>query len=84
MSTIAQLGVPAEAFALRETLPRVPDVEVEAERVVAHDEERVMPFVWAAGTSTPSRTPSPTNSTSPIRRSPSDSCGDTATSSPTC
>ncbi|NEU55743.1 bacterio-opsin activator domain-containing protein [Halorussus sp. MSC15.2] len=49
MSTIAQLGVPAETFALRETLPRVPDVEVAAERVVAHDEGRVMPFVWAAG-----------------------------------
>ncbi|WP_435176141.1 bacterio-opsin activator domain-containing protein [Halorussus sp. AFM4] len=49
MSTIAQLGVPAEAFALRETLPEVPDVEVEAERVVAHDDGRVMPFVWAAG-----------------------------------
>ncbi|UPW01208.1 helix-turn-helix domain-containing protein [Halorussus gelatinilyticus] len=49
MSTIAQLGVPAEEFALRGTLSRVPDVTVEAERVVAHDEERVMPFVWAAG-----------------------------------
>ncbi|WP_137284755.1 helix-turn-helix domain-containing protein [Halorussus salinisoli] len=49
MSTIAQLGIPAETFALRETLPRVPDVEVEAERVVAHDENRIMPFVWAAG-----------------------------------
>ncbi|NHN59940.1 MULTISPECIES: bacterio-opsin activator domain-containing protein [Halorussus] len=49
MSTIAQLGVPAEAFALRETLPRVSDVAVEAERVVAHDDGRVMPFVWASG-----------------------------------
>ncbi|UPV75131.1 helix-turn-helix domain-containing protein [Halorussus limi] len=49
MSTIAQLAIPAEEFALRETLPRVPDVAVEAERVVAHDEGRVMPFVWAAG-----------------------------------
>ncbi|WP_135853788.1 helix-turn-helix domain-containing protein [Halorussus salinus] len=49
MSTIAQLGIPAEEFALRETLSRVPDVTVEAERVVAHDDERVMPFVWAAG-----------------------------------
>lgn len=47
MSTIAQFGVPAETFALRETLPAVPGVTVEAERVVAHD-DRVMPFVWAA------------------------------------
>src|SRR6056297_3558648 len=44
MSTIAQLGIPAEEFALRETLSRVPDVTVEAERVVAHDDGRVMPF----------------------------------------
>jgi predicted DNA binding protein len=48
MSTIAQLGFPTETFALRETLPAVPDVKVEAERVVAHADERVMPFVWAA------------------------------------
>lgn len=48
VSTVAQLGVPAETFALRETLPAVPDASVEAERVVAHDDQRVMPFVWAA------------------------------------
>ncbi|MFC4550143.1 MULTISPECIES: bacterio-opsin activator domain-containing protein [Halorussus] len=49
MSTIVQLGVPAEEFALRETLPKVGDVEVQAERVVAHDRESVMPFCWATG-----------------------------------
>lgn len=49
MSTIAQLGVPTSEFALRETLPNVPAVEVEAERVVAHGRDRVMPFCWASG-----------------------------------
>ena len=49
MSTIVQLGIPAEEFALRETLPKVGDVEVQAERVVAHGRESVMPFCWAAG-----------------------------------
>lgn len=49
MSTIAQLGVPTSEFALRETLPKEPGVEIEAERVVAHGRDRVMPFCWAAG-----------------------------------
>lgn len=49
MSTIAQLGVSTSEFALRETLTAVPDVTVEAERVVAHDDDSVMPFCWASG-----------------------------------
>lgn len=46
MSTIAAIRVPAEEFALAETLSRVPGVEFETVRVVAHD-DRVLPLVWA-------------------------------------
>lgn len=46
---MVQFGIPAEEFALRATLPRVPDVVVKAERVVATDADHVMPFLWAAG-----------------------------------
>lgn len=49
MSTIAQFRVPVESFALREALPRAPDVEVEVERVATHGEDRVLPFLWASG-----------------------------------
>lgn len=48
MSTIANIELPAEEFALRETLATVPDAEFEVERVVAHDDERVMPFLWVS------------------------------------
>jgi hypothetical protein len=47
MSTIAGIGIPAEEFALAETLSRVPGVEFETVRVVAHDDDRVLPLVWA-------------------------------------
>lgn len=46
MSTIAELTVPAREFALQDTLAAVPNVEFEVERVVAHGEGRLMPFVW--------------------------------------
>jgi predicted DNA binding protein len=49
MSTIAEVSLPAAEFALYETLETVPDVQFEIERVVAHESERVMPFVWATG-----------------------------------
>ena len=49
MSTIAELTVPAEEFALRQTLERLPEVEVEVERVVAYDPDHVMPYVWFSG-----------------------------------
>ena len=48
MSTIAELTLPAAEFALHETLETVPEAKFEIERVVAHDSQRVMPFVWAA------------------------------------
>jgi hypothetical protein len=47
VSTIAEIRLPAEEFALAATLSRVPNVEFETVRVVAHDDERVLPLVWA-------------------------------------
>ena len=47
--TIAELELPADEFALWETLRSVENVEFEIERVVAHDPEHVMPYVWASG-----------------------------------
>jgi predicted DNA binding protein len=48
MSTIANIGLPADEFALYDCLVAVPDLELDVERVVAHDDERVMPFVWVS------------------------------------
>lgn len=49
MSTIAELTVPADEFALRETLESVDDIAVEIERVVAHGPDSVMPYLWISG-----------------------------------
>jgi predicted DNA binding protein len=49
MSTIAEVTLPASEFALHATLEAVPNVQFEIERVVAHETDRVMPFVWANG-----------------------------------
>ncbi|WP_331233793.1 helix-turn-helix domain-containing protein [Natronorarus salvus] len=46
MATIAEFDVASEEFALSETRGEVPDAEFEVERVVAHDRDRLMPFVW--------------------------------------
>ena len=46
MSTIAELVVPADEFALARTLETVPDLEADVERVVAYDPDQVMPYVW--------------------------------------
>lgn len=46
MGTIAELTMPAAEFALRDTLVGVPDADFEIERVAAHREERLIPFVW--------------------------------------
>jgi|AntDeeMetagen285_2_1112576.scaffolds.fasta_scaffold15007_1 predicted DNA binding protein len=48
MSTIANIELPAEEFALYDSLVAVPDLELDVERVVAHDDERVMPFIWVS------------------------------------
>ena len=49
MSTIAELVVPAEEFALNRTLEATASLTVEIERVVAHGPESVMPYVWFGG-----------------------------------
>ncbi|GAB3027056.1 helix-turn-helix domain-containing protein [Natronobiforma cellulositropha] len=49
MSTIAELTVPADEFALRRTLERLESLVVDVERVVAYDPDHLMPFVWLAG-----------------------------------
>lgn len=46
MSTIAEIEVPAPEFALWHTLERHPELDFEIERVVAHDDSHVMPFIW--------------------------------------
>jgi predicted DNA binding protein len=47
MSTIVELQVPAEEFALAHTFEQVSDVMFEAERIVADPDNRITPFVWA-------------------------------------
>jgi predicted DNA binding protein len=49
MSTIAELELPAEEFALARTFRDVPSVEFEVERVAAYEQERLLPFIWATG-----------------------------------
>ena len=48
MSTISEVSISAATFALGETLEAVPDATFDVERVVAHDAEHVLPFVWAS------------------------------------
>ena len=49
MTTIAEFHIPAEEFALYETLERLPNLDIEIDRVVAHETTHVMPFVWVSG-----------------------------------
>lgn len=46
MATIVEFDLPAEEFALYETLKAVPDAEFEVERVVADATSRIVPYVW--------------------------------------
>ncbi|UPM45104.1 helix-turn-helix domain-containing protein [Halocatena salina] len=48
MTSIAEFTIPAEEFALWTTLKRLPDIEIEVDRVVAHDMSHVLPFVWVS------------------------------------
>jgi predicted DNA binding protein len=48
MSTISEVSVAAETFTLGETIEAVPEATFDVERVVAHDADRVMPFIWAS------------------------------------
>ncbi|WP_231184350.1 bacterio-opsin activator domain-containing protein [Haladaptatus sp. DYF46] len=47
--TVVEVEIPADEFALWETLTEHENLEFEIERVVAHENDRVMPFVWASG-----------------------------------
>lgn len=49
MSIIAEFTVPAEQFALYETLCRATEMIVEIERVVTHGPDRIMPYFWTSG-----------------------------------
>lgn len=49
MSTITQLELPAEGFALDATLATNPDIEFDIERVVAHSSGHVLPIIWVIG-----------------------------------
>ncbi|WP_368409244.1 helix-turn-helix domain-containing protein [Halomarina litorea] len=49
MATITRAEIPAEEFALLETLRSVPEVTFDCERIVESGSELVMPLVWARG-----------------------------------
>lgn len=49
MSVIAEFSVPADTLALSHTLEATPEMIVQIERVVAHDDDRVMPYFWIRG-----------------------------------
>lgn len=49
MATVVTASIPAEEFALKETLESVHDVEFECERIVETSDGTVMPLVWARG-----------------------------------
>ncbi|GAB3674293.1 helix-turn-helix domain-containing protein [Halopiger thermotolerans] len=46
MTTIAELSVPTDEFALAETFRQLPDMEVRVESVVAEGPGRTTPLVW--------------------------------------
>lgn len=47
MATILEFEIPIEEFVLEDTLAKLPDVNIEIERVVADDPDRITPYVWA-------------------------------------
>lgn len=49
MASIVEFAIPVEEFALRKTLERLPEIEIEVDRVVAHETTHVLPFVWVSG-----------------------------------
>ncbi|WP_114579197.1 helix-turn-helix domain-containing protein [Saliphagus sp. LR7] len=48
MATIVEFTIPAEEFALSRTLLELPEMVFQIDRVVAHDTDHLMPFVWAS------------------------------------
>jgi predicted DNA binding protein len=49
MSLIAEFIVPADQFALSETLDAVPEMTIEVEQIVAHGPDHIMPYFWTTG-----------------------------------
>lgn len=47
MATIAEVSIPADEFALHETLTAIPDIEFEVQSIAARKSDRVIPFLWA-------------------------------------
>lgn len=48
MATIGEIYLPSDEFALYHTIETLDDVNFEVERMVAHDESHLMPYVWAS------------------------------------
>lgn len=46
---MAQIEIPASEFALRKTLAEIPNIGFQVERVVAHNDDHVMPYIWTTG-----------------------------------
>lgn len=46
MSRIGEFTVPSESFLLADALEAVPEMVVELQEVVAHDQEKLVPFFW--------------------------------------
>lgn len=49
MSVVGDFTVPAEAFALEQSLSTDPEVILEADRLSSHSPREVFPFLWARG-----------------------------------
>lgn len=45
-ATVVEVEIPAPEFALSESLSTIDELSCEIERVVAHDDDRLMPFIW--------------------------------------
>ncbi|MFC6835360.1 helix-turn-helix domain-containing protein [Halomarina ordinaria] len=52
MATVVQGRLPAEEFALCETLDSLPDAEFETELIVESGEDAIMPLLWVRGAPT--------------------------------
>lgn len=49
MSIVGDFTVPADSFALHHALTVAPAVTIEADRLVSHSTEWVLPFLWVSG-----------------------------------
>jgi predicted DNA binding protein len=48
-AVVVELAIPVAEFALGETIATLEDIAFEVERVVAHEDDRFAPLVWASG-----------------------------------